>query len=546
MPKDITPGKPRRGGTARRRRTRRCGWFARCGRSWAPISARSRGWHAARLRAGVGAGLGASGRDRRGSAPGVSTDEAARVKELEQENRELRRANEILRRAASFFGAELDRQQRRSWSSSTTTGTRSSKDASSGSSPSAGSCVQQGCRWPRASTTRSRPVRPRNAPARCGHGAGPAPAVGGQLPGLRRPQAVEGRPAGRSRHRPRPGRPADAGRRHRRGAAHQAGPDHQARSGRVRHPDLVERDFTATAPNQLWVTDLTYVPTWAGVAYVCFITDAFSRTIVGWRVASHMRTTMVLDAIEMARWSRGTRLAGLRCHSDAGSQFTSIRYGERLAEIGAVPSIGTVADSYDNALAETLNGYYKAELIRGPAREGRPWKTRRGCRTGHPGLGALAQQPAAPRLPQRRPASRVRGDVLRSTTDRPDPGRNPIARASTEPRAVQPRSRTWDLPFRTAGMARPGRPGGSGARRDGFAGVEVGGLEAAHQGVEVHQDDDGGVEAAGLGEALGRVALDQLGEGLPEPLGGGPALTRLRGVLWMLGVGGRRSRRGLS
>jgi putative transposase len=142
----------------------------------------------------------------------------------------------------------------------------------------------------------------------------------------------------------------------------------------ARHPDLVGRDFTASAPNQLWVTDLTYVPTWAGVAYVCFIIDAYSRMIVGWRVAGHMRTTMVLDAIEMARWSRGTQLPGLRCHSDAGSQFTSIRYGERLAEIRAVPSIGTVGDSYDNALAETVNGYYKAELIRGPARSG-PWKT---------------------------------------------------------------------------------------------------------------------------------------------------------------------------
>ena len=96
--------------------------------------------------------------------------------------------------------------------------------------------------------------------------------------------------------------------------------------------------------------------------------------IVGWRVAGHMRTPMVLDAIEMARWNRGLHHRGLRCHSDAGSQFTSIRYGERLAEIGAVPSIGTVGDSYDNALAETVNGYYKAELIRGPARQG-PWKT---------------------------------------------------------------------------------------------------------------------------------------------------------------------------
>ena len=114
-----------------------------------------------------------------------------------------------------------------------------------------------------------------------------------------------------------------------------------------RSPDLVERNFTATGPNQLWVTDLTFVPTWAGIAYVCFITDAFSRMIVGWRVAGHMRTEMVLDALEMARWQRGTRLEDLRCHSDAGSQFTSIRYGERLDEIGARPSIGSVGDSYD-------------------------------------------------------------------------------------------------------------------------------------------------------------------------------------------------------
>jgi putative transposase len=132
----------------------------------------------------------------------------------------------------------------------------------------------------------------------------------------------------------------------------------------------VKRRFVAAAPNELWVTDLTYVPTWAGMVYVCFITDVFSRRIVGWRVASNMRTAMVLDALEMARWARGTRLEGLVCHSDAGSQFTSIRYTERLCEIGARPSIGTVADSYDNALAETVNGLYKTELIR---RRG-PWR----------------------------------------------------------------------------------------------------------------------------------------------------------------------------
>jgi putative transposase len=146
-------------------------------------------------------------------------------------------------------------------------------------------------------------------------------------------------------------------------------PDQGAR----RPSDLVERNFTADRPNRLWVTDLTFVSTWQGVAYVCFIVDAFSRRIVGWRVAANMRTAMVLDALEMARWSRGTRLEGLVAHSDAGSQFTSVRYGERLAEIGAVPSIGSVGDSFDNALAESTNSLYKAELIYGPDQG--PWKT---------------------------------------------------------------------------------------------------------------------------------------------------------------------------
>jgi putative transposase len=134
----------------------------------------------------------------------------------------------------------------------------------------------------------------------------------------------------------------------------------------TRAPDLVNRNFKATAPNQLWVTDLTYVPTRSGMAYVCFIVDAFSRRIVGWRVASNMKTEMVLDALEMARMGRGgRRLVGLITHSDAGSQFTSVRFTERLDEIGARPSIGTVADSYDNAL-------YKTECVFGPDAP-RPW-----------------------------------------------------------------------------------------------------------------------------------------------------------------------------
>jgi putative transposase len=138
-----------------------------------------------------------------------------------------------------------------------------------------------------------------------------------------------------------------------------------------RPPDLVDRKFVADRPNALWAMDLTYVPTWSGMAYVCFIVDVFSRTIVGWRAAANMRTDMVLDALEMVRFHRGTRLDGLICHTDAGSQFTSVRYTERLDEIGAKPSIGTVADSFDNALAETVNGLFKTELIRRQA----PWRT---------------------------------------------------------------------------------------------------------------------------------------------------------------------------
>jgi putative transposase len=138
----------------------------------------------------------------------------------------------------------------------------------------------------------------------------------------------------------------------------------------TRAVDLVRRQFTAVAPNRLWVLDLTYVSTWEGMAYVCFIVDAFSRMIVGWRVAGNMRTDMVLDAMEMAAFKRGAHLGGLVVHSDAGSQFTSIRFTERVDEVGARPSIGTVADSYDNALAETVNGLYKTELTK---RRG-PWK----------------------------------------------------------------------------------------------------------------------------------------------------------------------------
>jgi putative transposase len=139
----------------------------------------------------------------------------------------------------------------------------------------------------------------------------------------------------------------------------------------VRAPDLVNRNFTADRPDALWVTDLTYVATRSGMAYVCFIVDAFSRRIVGWRVAANMKTAMVLDALEMARRTRGNRrLVGLVTHSDAGSQPGFKGRSQHLDEIGARPSIGTVADSFDNALAETTNGLYKAECVYGPDTHG--------------------------------------------------------------------------------------------------------------------------------------------------------------------------------
>lgn len=135
-----------------------------------------------------------------------------------------------------------------------------------------------------------------------------------------------------------------------------------------RPADLVERDFTASAPDRLWVADLTYVPTWSGFVYAAFVIDACSRMIVGWRLAGHLRTDLALDALEMAIWRRGGRLDGLVHHSDRGCQYLAIRYTERLADIGAVASVGSRGDSYDNALAESTIGLYKTELIhrRGP------------------------------------------------------------------------------------------------------------------------------------------------------------------------------------
>ncbi len=136
--------------------------------------------------------------------------------------------------------------------------------------------------------------------------------------------------------------------------------------------DKVNRQFRADRPNQLWVSDFTYVSTWQGWLYVAFVVDVFARRIVGWRVSTSMTTDFVLDALEQALYDRRPeRDSSLIHHSDRGSQYVSIRYSERLAEAGVEPSVGSKGDSYDNALAETINGLYKAEVI-----HRRAWRSR--------------------------------------------------------------------------------------------------------------------------------------------------------------------------
>jgi putative transposase len=139
-----------------------------------------------------------------------------------------------------------------------------------------------------------------------------------------------------------------------------------------RPADLVDRQFVATRPNQLWVSDFTYVATWHGFVYVALVIDVFARRIVGWRVSASMRTDFVLDALEQAIYARrGDALTGLVHHSDRGTQYLSMRYTDRLADAGIAPSVGSQGDAYDNALAESVIGLFKTEVIR---RKG-PWRS---------------------------------------------------------------------------------------------------------------------------------------------------------------------------
>ena len=139
-------------------------------------------------------------------------------------------------------------------------------------------------------------------------------------------------------------------------------------------PDLVDRAFTATGPDQLWVADITYCRTFSGWVYAAFVTDVFSRRVVGWQLSRSLRTDLALDALEMGLWTRrraGRNVSGLVHHSDKGVQYVAVRYTQRLAEAGAVASVGSTGDSYDNALAEAFNSLFKAELVRNKG----PWQS---------------------------------------------------------------------------------------------------------------------------------------------------------------------------
>lgn len=173
--------------------------------------------------------------------------------------------------------------------------------------------------------------------------------------------------------------------------------------------DKVGRHFSADRPNRLWVADFTYVSTWSGFVYAAFVIDVFARRIVGWRVARSMEAQFVLDALEQALAQRRPA-SGLIHHSDRGVQYVAIKYTERLVDEGIEPSVGSVGDSYDNALAETVIGLYKTEVIH-PART---VAQLRGGRVRNARMGRLVQPPKAPRTHRKHPARRSRRPPLRA------------------------------------------------------------------------------------------------------------------------------------
>ncbi|HEU4422786.1 MAG TPA: IS3 family transposase [Pilimelia sp.] len=301
-----------------------------------------------------------------GRRPGVGSDESAELKRLRRENAELRRANEILKAASVFRrGARPPRAEMIRF-------VDEHKDRF-GVEPIIGVLRNTGAGFVSVSgyyAAKSRPPSARAvADAALGERIRKLHEANYGVYGVRKMHAALRRDG------------VDVGR-DRVGRLMRGLGLHGVRRGRfkrttiadtaaARPADLVKRRFTAHAPNRLWVCDLTYIRTWAGFAYLALVIDVYSRRLVGWALTTHLRTSLPLEALEMAIWARDERLDGLVHHSDAGSQYLAIRYTNTLAEAGALPSVGSVGDSYDNALAESTIGQLKAELIH---RRG-PWRT---------------------------------------------------------------------------------------------------------------------------------------------------------------------------
>jgi putative transposase len=179
--------------------------------------------------------------------------------------------------------------------------------------------------------------------------------------------------------------------------------------------DLVERAFSAPAPNRLWLADITYVRTWTGFVYVSFVIDCFARMIVGWQASRSLRTDLCLDALEQAIWSRQDHSLGqLVHHSDRGVQYLSIRYTERVAGAGGVSSVGSRGDSYDNALVESVIGLYKTELVRNKG----PWRGLDRRRDRDPRVGRLVEPQATAKADRTHPTGGGRGRLLQSRSTR--------------------------------------------------------------------------------------------------------------------------------
>ena len=297
-----------------------------------------------------------------GKRPGMTEAERSELVALRKENRELRRANDILQAAATFFGAA------RPSTEEVVTFIDVPRNNESGGRRWG---VEPICEQLAVAPSTYYDVKSRPASARDVRDA----ELGPQLEALgKRNHSVYGR---RKLTKAAKRRDLDVGRDQVERLMKRQGIRGASRAKRrftthadvshLRAPDLVSRNFVASRPDQLWVADFTYCSTWSGVVYVAFIIDVFSRRLVGWKASRSMTASLVVDALNTAAWTRRTSLDGLICHTDAGSQYTSVSYTDRIDELGVSASIGTVGDSYDNALAESVMGLFKTELHRNPA-----------------------------------------------------------------------------------------------------------------------------------------------------------------------------------